>query len=104
LSPRPRPRLRRSKTEACLQLDRAPAEPFLRPAEVLAQDVGLDVLQVDLVEQVVEVGADVQFRGLPEASDGRDAEGLAQGRIDVQVARTTERVPSHAGCLRNGSG
>ena len=69
---------------ACSSIDR-PARPSLRLAEVLVQDVVLNVRQVHLVEQIVEIGADLEFRGVTQRRHGGQAERLAHCRIDVEI-------------------
>ncbi len=63
------------------------------------KNVVLWVEQVQLVEQVVEVGAKFNFRVLADDLHGRKTERLAERRVDVEVSRSREYVAVNS---RNG--
>ena len=69
--------------------------------KVIAHDVVVDVGQIDLVEKVVEAGAEFQFGVFSEDGDSRQSKRLADIGIHVKVARTAEGVSFDARSSRN---
>src|SRR2546426_4111458 len=87
-----------SKAEAGLHLDDAGTQRASRLAEVRLSDVALDsvppasAVQVDLVKQIVEIGANFKLSVFANQFQVRQAKGLAELRVDVKVAGARERV------------
>src|SRR5580693_9998196 len=67
------------------------------------QDLRLRVRQVQLVEQVVEVHAKLEFRTLAKNSHFWQAKGLAERGIDIEIARARERVTGDSRERRHGT-
>src|SRR6266699_1718646 len=82
-----------------LHLDHPGTQRVLGLAEVGVQDVSLKVGQIELVKQIVEVGAELKFGVFAQHRQLRYAERLAKSCVDSEVTRPGERV---AGNSRNG--
>jgi len=62
----------------------------MRFTEVLVKNIVLRVVQIQLVEQVVEVGAKFDLRVFANDLEGWKSEGLAERRVHVKVTRAGE--------------
>jgi hypothetical protein len=79
-----------------LHFDDASTEPVLRLAEVRAEDVGLDVGQVEPIEDVEEVGAELDLSVLTDDLHVRQTERLAECRVHAEVTGTVELTAMNA--------
>src|SRR5258707_14858941 len=66
-------------------------------------NVALDVSQVELVEQVVEVHAELQPCVLAQHRQLGYAKRLAKSRVHIEIAGAPERIAGNSGSGRNGS-
>lgn|SRR5580704_18472792 len=85
------------EAEARLHLDRTRAEGILRFAKMRVHDVCLNVRKIDLVEEVVEIGSEFQFGVLAKHWQFWQSKKLADGRVNIEIAWTTEEVASDGG-------
>ena len=83
---------RRKKSEAkpSLHLDHAGAQRVLRLTEVRVQYVSLKIGQIELVEQVVEVGAELKLGVFAQHRQLRYTKRFAKSRVDTEVTRASE--------------
>src|SRR2546427_5291954 len=92
-----------SKAESRLHLDDACALRTLRFAEVRGGNISLNsggprerpvlaAIQVDLVEEIIEVGANLQSGVLSNKFHVGESERFTEGRVYVEVAWTCERI------------
>lgn len=101
-------RLRKKlEAETGLHLNGARAQGALRLAEEFVIDVALNsvelasALQVELVEQVVEVGAELNLRAFSNYLHARQPKRLAESGIHIKVARARERIACNSRSCRN---
>src|SRR5262249_22150996 len=93
------------EVKASLQLNHARTECAARLAEVGLLDVTLNTVpsastvEVDLVKQVVEIGANLNFAVLANQFHVWQTKRLAELRVDVEVSRSCERIACNS---RNG--
>src|SRR5215469_3355823 len=92
--------------EACLKVDGSRSQTPLRLPKVEQGDVVGDAgwVEVQIVEEVEEVGADLNLRVFTQARDPRQTECLRQACVEISVAWTGEGITSDSWRLRNGSG
>jgi len=79
-----------------LQVDDAAGESALGLAEVGSADVGLDIGEVEFVEDIEEVGSEFDPRVFSQYPVVRQAEGFSQRHVDVEETRSAEGVASNA--------
>src|SRR5213076_2157150 len=97
------------KAEPCLQFDDTAGQCALSLAELpvagraVEADRVVDVGEVQLVEDVVEIGANVQLRILSQNRHLGQSEGLGQGEIDVEIVGSPKNVASDPRRLRDGA-
>ena len=61
-----------------------------------ADILGAEWNEVELIEQIVEIDAEIKFRVLAQNRQGRQSESFAEGCVDRRVARSAEGIARHA--------
>ena len=69
-----------------------------------AVEVALDIEEIQVVEQIKEIGTEFQLGTLAEDFHVGESEGLAQSCVDIKISRPGEYIALHTWRTRDRTG
>src|SRR3977135_3569414 len=69
-----------------------------------AVEVALDIEEIQVVEQVKEIGTELELGAFTEDFHVGESEGLAQGCVDIKISRSRECIALHTRRTRDRTG